>query len=95
MKTLVKENILPRIITGTSAGSILATFASADNEYIKSKCDEPGFMKYEHLKKDDDRLIPKALRRFKRIITKGLVLNIEVKKIYKNYYLILILYVLC
>jgi predicted acylesterase/phospholipase RssA len=77
IKALYDQNLLPRIIAGASAGSIVAALictTGMDNLY---KAFEPGFMKYgpfEGLKKGS------IMRKLKRFFKTGVLMDIRILK---------------
>eukprot|EP00357_Protocruzia_adherens_P026900 CAMPEP_0114983764 /NCGR_PEP_ID=MMETSP0216-20121206/6884_1 /TAXON_ID=223996 /ORGANISM="Protocruzia adherens, Strain Boccale" /LENGTH=640 /DNA_ID=CAMNT_0002345789 /DNA_START=294 /DNA_END=2216 /DNA_ORIENTATION=- len=76
IKTLYEQKLLPRVIAGSSAGSIVASIVATHTMQEMPKIFDRGYIKYGKFEKKSNAL--SAVRKIYRILTKGVLMDVSI-----------------
>ncbi|KAG2389151.1 hypothetical protein C9374_014551 [Naegleria lovaniensis] len=77
VKSLYDSQILPKVISGSSGGSIIAAALCTRREEDLAKCFEPGSFKLEAFGGSDDTPERSAMRKISRLLNNGVIMDVN------------------
>ncbi|KAF0972387.1 hypothetical protein FDP41_009290 [Naegleria fowleri] len=77
VKSLYDSGILPKVISGSSGGSIVAAVLCTRRDEDLSKCFEPGSFKLEAFGGSDDTPERSAMRKINRLLNNGVIMDVN------------------